>query len=228
MSYVDGSSGGRRKALTGGTVAVIQAGLALALIQGFTVVLSEREPPPRLTGEQIALPPVPIPPPTEEPKAQPDIHPVTKNFIDAPTPKVPVNDPLVNVAPQPSFTPSAELDLSERIFIPPVGTGEPPARFAPKAAHPRNDVAGWVTTDDYPPAEIRAGHAGTVRFRLSLDARGRVTGCTIVETSGYPRLDDATCGNASKRARFDAATDAAGERVAGSYTGTIRWVIPQD
>lgn len=227
MSYIDGNTGAGHKALTGGLVVAIQAGVALALIHGFTVVMGERDRPPRLTGEQIPLPTVP-PPPREEPSAQPETPRPTPSFVDAPRPKLLIDDLPVTVAPQPSFAPSATPELGGHIFIPPVSTGEPPARFAPRAARPRNDVAGWVTTNDYPTAEIRAGHAGTVRFRLAVDASGRVTDCTIVESSGYPRLDEATCHNASRRARFDPASDGAGDRVAGSYTGSIRWVIPQD
>jgi protein TonB len=85
-----------------------------------------------------------------------------------------------------------------------------------------------VTTDDYPTADIRAGHTGTVRFRVGIDASGRVTDCTVTQSSGYAGLDAATCRNVTRRARFDAASDAMGEKVAGTYDGTIRWVIPQD
>lgn len=224
MSYVDGSSGRGRKALTGGTVATIQVGLAIALVHGFAVVMVERDQPPPLTGTQIPLPPVPQPTPEQETAAPREVR--TTSFTEA-SPQPLARSP-VEVAPIPTFPPSTGIDLEDAIFIPPVGPSEAPARFSPKAAKPRNDVAGWVTTDDYPTAEIRAGHAGTVRFRLAIDADGRVTGCTIEQSSGYPRLDDATCRHASRRARFDPASDAMGERVAGSYAGTIRWVIPRD
>jgi protein TonB len=207
------------------TVALIQAGLAVALINGFAVHLIKDDPPSPLTGTQIPLPPVPKP--TEEPKVEPRDPVTTESFIEAPVPQTPVapNPPIAITQPQ---QPLPADNLGEFTFIPPVAPTEPPARFAPQDARPRNDIARWVTTDDYPTRDIRARHTGTVRFRLAIDASGRVSDCTIVQSSGYAGLDDATCRNVTRRARFDPATDSAGERVSGSYAGTIRWVIPRD
>jgi protein TonB len=67
---------------------------------------------------------------------------------------------------------------------------------------------------------------GTARFALSIDARGRVTGCTITRSTGHPALDGATCDLVARRARFDAARDGSGKPVAGRYTGVITWTIP--
>lgn len=226
MSYVDGNSSNRRKALTGGTAALIEVGLALALIKGFTVAFIQPAPPPPLTGTQISLPPPP-PKPVDEPPVRPEKPVVKDTFIDRPMPKIPVpQDTQTDAKPQLPLSPPG--DLGGGPVVPQAGPSEPSARFTPKAARPHNDIARWVTTDDYPTSDIRAGHTGTVRFRLAIDSAGRVTDCAIVESSGYPGLDAATCRNVAKRARFDPAANATGERVAGSYTGTIYWVIPRD
>jgi protein TonB len=47
-------------------------------------------------------------------------------------------------------------------------------------------------------------------------------------SSGSPDLDQATCDNVRRRARFAPATDGEGNPTTGSYTNSIRWVIPKD
>lgn len=226
MSYVNANSDRRRKMLTSGAVALIQAGLVLAVIKGFTVAFVQTEPPRNLPSH--VYPTAPLPDPVDTPTIEPQ-KPVTReNVIDTTVKRttVPAND-QVEITPQ--DPPSTGLgELTDTIFVPPVEPSDPPPRFAPRSAAPGNDMAGWVTTDDYPASDLRQGHTGKVRFRVSVDANGRVGGCTIVESSGYPGLDAATCRNVSRRARFQPATNAEGDRVAGSFTGTIRWMIPQD
>jgi len=55
-----------------------------------------------------------------------------------------------------------------------------------------------------------------------------VQSCTVTTTSGFPGLDKATCDNVGRRARVEPATDSSGNAVHGTYSGSIRWVIPQD
>lgn len=100
--------------------------------------------------------------------------------------------------------------------------------FAPRSVHPRNNPGSWATTNDYPSSSLRLGEQGTVRFELAIAADGRVSDCRILASSGSSELDMATCKRVTQRARFEPATDTTGARVSGSYTGSIRWVIPQD
>ncbi|MFC0205952.1 TonB family protein [Novosphingobium soli] len=231
MSYVDRNSGGdnarRNKALTGGVVALIQGGLALALVNGLAVNFFPPDKPRHLPTH--LYPTQPIPPELVESAELPQ-QPATQQA----QPRVP--ERRLALDPDPVFTgvvvdpvlPTGGVEGGQDLVIEPVLPSDPPARFAPRAARPRGDAARWVTTEDYPTADIRAGHTGTVRFRLSIDASGRVSGCTVTQSSGFPGLDAATCRNVAKRARFDAASDATGEKVGGTYEGTIRWVIPND
>lgn len=228
MSYVDGNSGSGRKALTGGAVALIQVGLALAVVSGFAVTgfgPDKDQPLPTAFYPTDPLPPDPV----DTPKPEID-KPLARDTQTTPVPRpldLATSKPL-DITPLDPGLSSRGTDTGERIFIPPVMPSDPPMRFDPRSARPRGDVARWVTTDDYPTADIRAGHTGTVRFRLAIDSSGRVNDCAIVESSGFPGLDAATCRNVTKRARFDAAADGTGAQVAGSYNGTIRWVIPRD
>lgn len=228
MSYTDGNSGNRnKKVLTGGVVALIQGGLAIALVNGLAISFFNPEPPRHLPS--TIYPTAPIPPqPTETPRVEPEKAVRTNTVITAPQPRLPiVPESSIITVPLGPVLPTGGVETGETFIVTPKPS-EPAARFAPKTARPRGNVAGWVTTQDYPTADVREGHTGTVRFRLALDVSGRVTGCTVTLSSGYPGLDAATCRNVSKRARFDAASDAMGDKVAGTYDGTIRWVIPQD
>ena len=55
---------------------------------------------------------------------------------------------------------------------------------------------------------------------------GLVKACEIVKSSGHKRLDDATCYLVSRRARFDSACDRNVEKVVGTYSISVRWVLP--
>jgi protein TonB len=232
MSYADRHStesygaNANQKALTGGIVALIQGGLVLALVNGFAVTMFKSDPPKHTEATQIKLEPIPMPPPPE-PKVQPD-QPVDQPLLTAPAPRipVPVNDPVQVATTTPTASPTAFE--TERVAIALPTPTETPARFQPKGALPRNAASGWVTTQDYPTADLRAEHQGSVRFRLDIDANGRVGQCSIVASSGFTGLDEATCKYVSRRARFEPATNADGQPVAGNYLGTIRWIIPRD
>ena len=105
----------------------------------------------------------------------------------------------------------------------------PAAGFASLAAtsvSPKGDVGRWITIDDYPGGAVRDGREGTVGFRLAVGSDGKVFGCTITKSSGHNDLDEATCAGMTKRARFDAAKDASGAKVAGSYQSRVSWKLP--
>lgn len=230
MSFVDrNSESTRSKALTGSAIALLQAGIAIALVKGFTVAFIDAEPPRHLPSQFFPTKPVP-PAPVETPEIVPEKPLPKETFVDTPKPKFELPATSRNEVIVPTSTPSFGASGTGDTFIdvPAIKPSQPAEIFTPRNAKPRNDAAGWVTTNDYPTADIRAGHTGTVRFRLSLDTSGRVTECTITQSSGHPGLDAATCRNIAKRARFDAATDTSGSRIPGTYSGTIQWVIPKD
>ena len=65
-------------------------------------------------------------------------------------------------------------------------------------------------------------------FRVTVGTDGKVTDCQVTRSSGSPDLDQATCDNIRRRARFTPATDGDGNPTTGSYSSSIRWVIPKD
>jgi TonB family protein len=96
-----------------------------------------------------------------------------------------------------------------------------------RSAIPVGNVGQWIMASDYPVAALREERSGTVGFQLEIGSSGEVTGCNIVESSGHADLDQASCGNLMRRARFSPARDANGEPVASSYSNKVRWEIPQ-
>ena len=138
--------------------------------------------------------------------------------------------------PFPPPTPTVETTTEAFPPQPPIPSGrgeglETPrpttAVFKPIDAKPRNDPAQWVGTEDYRSNWIRQEMAGKARFRLEIAADGRVTGCTITGSSGFPALDQATCSLVSRRAKFQPARGREGQPVASTYTNTIDWRLPE-
>ncbi|WP_209349203.1 energy transducer TonB [Pontixanthobacter sp. CEM42] len=103
----------------------------------------------------------------------------------------------------------------------------PPPRFTPKDPAPRNNRGRWVTNDDYRNSWINRDYAGTVSFRLTVGTNGRASACSVTGGSAPEALKNATCRLVQRRARFNPATNGEGNEVTGSYTGTVRWQIPE-
>ena len=147
----------------------------------------------------------------EKPKEPP---PITFN---APAPQV----QTVNTPP-PVVAPPAPVVLPPAPAAPP-----PPAPPPPVPGTPKGNPGSWVTTNDYPSRALREERTGTTGFRLEYDATGKPTNCTITRSSGSPDLDDATCQNLMRRARFKPGTRD-GQPVGSVYSSSVRWEIPKD
>lgn len=226
MAYASRGSNGNRAA-AGIAVALIQGAAIYALVTGLAVHFIPPEEQPRTEGAQMRLPPPPpLPDKPKEKKAQP---PIAERPLDRLPPP-----PLPTLPGNPGLGKAGEGTTGGELG----GTGDgggvteiprdPPPSFTPSLARPRNNPANWATPGDYPASDLRSGNQGTTRFRLSIGADGSVLGCEIVASSGFAGLDAATCRNVSKRARLNPATDGYGAKVAGSYTGAIRWQIPEN
>lgn len=113
------------------------------------------------------------------------------------------------------------------IIAPPAPVPAAP-RVQPRQPTPKGNPANWATTNDYPTRALREEREGTTSFRVTVGPDGRVTGCSVTSSSGSPDLDDATCQNVTRRARFNPATDGEGQPTSGSYANRVRWVIPKD
>lgn len=221
MSYAQKKEMGSNRTASIIIVALIHVVLGYALVSGlaYNVVKKAAEDLKTFNVEEEP------PPPPEEPPPPPEQVPVeTPPPVVAPPPIVRTNvapPPVVAtpVAPPPVVTPTAPV-------APPAPPAPPPPRIEP--ASPKGDVRGLFSTDDYPSRALRNEEQGTVRARLTIGTNGKVTGCSIIQSSGSSLLDDTTCNLLQRRARFSAATDSSGNKVEGSYnTPPIRWEIPR-
>lgn len=221
MSYTNRTHDPRRRTTAIAAVIAIHAVVGYVLVTGLSFTAFEKIREYKPIFEFKDPPPEPPPPPPPEAKTQPETQP-EQDIIAPPKPFDLSNTALDNVkpfdpveVPVPTFTPKP-------LVLP---TPAPPA-FAPKRAAPRNDPARWVMTDDYPSRLIREGVEGVAGFRVVVGSDGKVDACEITASSGNAQLDEATCRYVTRRARFDPATDGNGQKTVGSYSSSVRWVLP--
>ncbi len=158
-------------------------------------VKKEEEPPPP-PPEKVDVVPPPVAPPV---KIDVSVRPPVIETVTTPPPPA----PIVLAPPAPA---------------PPPPPPPPPA----KPASPRNDPRVWATTNDYPSRALREEKTGTTTFRVTIADDGTVASCSIVQSSGHADLDEATCKNVTRRARFRKPSEGYGN----TYSNRVRWEIP--
>ena len=216
MAYADQQmSGNKITALI--IVALIHIVVGYALVTGLAFSAA-RQIIKRVTTVDIKEPEKPKEPPPPPPK-QLNIPPP----IVAPPVKIDVNvaPPPVEVVPVAPPPPP--------VFVAPAPVpAPPPPRFQPKQPQPKGSPANWATSNDYPSRALREEREGVTGFRVTVGTDGKVVECQVTSSSGSPDLDQATCDNVRRRARFQPATDGEGNPTTGSYANRIRWVIPKE
>ncbi len=224
MAYSDASHGPNRTR-TIATVAIIHAGLGYALLTGFAggVIDTIKQTTIGTTFIEDEVEIIPLDP-IEQPKDDVREVPVPDTRI------VPMDSPLDRtsefVLPKVPVPDTFPTGRSNEIVDLPVEATQPAPLYKPRAAAPRGNPGSWVTQDDYPSRMIRRGIEGTTDFRLTIDARGRVTDCTVTSSSGAAELDKAACTSLSRRAKFEAARDGNGDAIPGTYSSRIVWRLP--
>jgi protein TonB len=222
MSYLTQAQDPRRRAAAIALTTAVHAALGLGLVVGLTVT---GVTPAIEIWNPIPLTPDPEPEPLPpEPQRQQQTE---ETFITVPP------TPLEALVTKPTELDVRESVVEQREFVVDRGPIVPPvldpprATFAPKPVRPRNSPARWITNDDYPPRALIDEAEGVAAYRLIVGTSGQVTACEVTRSTGNGPLDDATCRFIERRARFEAATDENGAKVMGSYTGTVRWDIPE-
>jgi protein TonB len=214
MSYA------QRKELSGNrtisiffTVAVV-GGLLYAIVTGLAYNVIKKTAQDLKTFDVEEKPPPPEPPP-----------PPPKDMPKVPPPPV-TPPPLVRVeAPPP---PIQTITAPTPPVIPPVVPSPPPPPPAPRkvqsAAPAKGDVRSLFSPDDYPAAAQSAGAEGTAQAELTIGPDGRVTGCTLIRSTGNSSLDSTTCNILRRRAKFSPAKDSNGNATSDTYqTPPIVW-----
>lgn len=214
MSYMDtpGMTKNRQIALVG--VALLHVLLGYAIVTGFAISVIKKivEPIEAVNVKEEAPPPdEPPPPPPKEMEIPPFVPPPEVSIqSDAPTNTITVQSEVSRPDP-PRVAPPA----------PPAEPAPPAVAPTPATARGRGNV---ISTDDYPSASRAAEEEGVVRVSYTIGEDGRVTACEVAATSGFSRLDDATCKIIMRRWRFNPATRN-GQPVAERKTQPVRWKL---
>ncbi len=195
-----------------GIVALIHVGLGYAFITGLAlkavkavvnkveaVNIKEKAPPPD----------EPPPPPPKDIEIPPYVPPPEVSIAqDAPAPTITTQTTITQPEP-PRFTPPA----------PPTVVAPPVAKPTPATPKGRGNN---ISEDDYPDASRRAEEQGVTRVLYTIAANGSVSDCQVTQSSGFPRLDDATCKIILRRFRFNPATRD-GQPVPEPRPQSVKW-----
>ena len=221
----------RERAFALAAVVLVQLVLGALLINGFHVDITRpADIVERLVSVTLAKPPPPVPPPppprpqrhqAAAPKAEPD------KIGGSPGPK-PAHAPP-SVAPVIAVKPTAAPSGG--------GTGTGPALGAGAGGGSGGNgyddddggtdleqIAGEITSRDYPRDLREAGVGGRVQFTFTVEPNGRVGRCTITRSSGVPELDQLTCRLVQQRFVYRPSTDRYGRPIADEVDGEHDWI----
>ena len=195
VSYVDVS----RRPPTPAVAAVvgIHAFLAYAFITGLAYTVVQQISPELKTFDVVEPAP-----PAEEP---------------APEPQAAENPSPVEVSPSPVPTRANPLSTAP--------TRGPASQGGAAAASARLLRGHFNNETDYPDRARSREEQGMVRVSYTVGADGRVSNCTVVQSSGSSSLDSTTCRIIQRRYRYAPARDAAGNPVSTTITTSVNWQL---
>lgn len=221
----------RERAFALAAVVLVQAGLAFALLTGLHVdVTRSGEIVQRLVEVALQKPPPPvvIPPPSKPqhhqasaPKAAP------QKLGGSPGPR-PAHAPP-SVTPIVSVRPSAAPSGGGTGSGPAIGSGAGGGTGGngyggDEGGTDLEQIAGEITSRDYPRDLREAGIGGRVSFVFTVEPSGRVGRCTITRSSGVPELDALTCRLIQQRFVYRPSTDRYGRPIEDEVEGEHDWI----
>ena len=177
-------------------VALIHGLIAWAFIAGLALTVVKPK------NEELKTFDVTVPaPPAEEPPA---------------APKAPSESELV--------APTTPLPAPASPAAAPLTAGPSDGRASGTAATGAIWRSGSFSNEsDYPDAARRREEQGTVRVRFTVGTDGRVSGCSVVASSGSSALDSTTCRILQRRFRYRPARDSSGNPVPETKTQAVTW-----
>jgi protein TonB len=212
MAYAnEGMSRNRMIAL--GLVALLHIFLGYAFITGLALkaVKAIVQPLETVNVKEEAPPPEePPPPPPKDIEIPPFVPPPEVSIAQDSPPTITTQQTV----PQPE---------PPKYVAPPAPPAPAPPAAAPTPATPKGR-GNVFSDDDFPDASRRAEEQGVTRVSYVIDPTGKVSSCTVTQSSGFPRLDDATCKIIMRRFRFNPATRE-GQPVSETKTQPVRWQL---
>jgi protein TonB len=222
----------RERALALAAVVLIQAVLGIVLLRGFHVDVSRPgQMIQRLVDVTLAKPPPPPRVPIERPR--PQQH-------QAAAPKAEAAKPGGSPGPQPAHAPPSVTPV---VAVKPSaapsggGSGTGPALGSgagggtggngygsDEGGTDLEQIAGEITSRDYPRDLREAGVGGRVQFTFTVEPNGRVGRCTVTRSSGVPELDALTCRLVQQRFVYRPSTDRYGRPIEDEVDGEYDWV----
>lgn len=197
--------------------------LAIALLW---LVRSPAGLPPAIEPSLVAVPlrepPVPPPEVADEPD-EPAAPPASRGSDEAPSPPEPPI-PLARPTPaEPSIDPGSGSGSGSGASVGP-GSGQGgTGSGGGGAVTPPVRIAGELTDADYRRTRPPEGAAGTVVVSYRIRADGTVDRCTVLRSSNYAVLDEATCRLIERRFRFDPARNATGRAIDWEVRTDYTW-----
>lgn len=91
---------------------------------------------------------------------------------------------------------------------------------------PSDAWAGFQSYEDYPQNAVDNNEHGTAVANLGIGADGKIGSCEIVRSSTSSTLDAATCDALTRKAKFNPATDQAGQPIAANHHMAVHWILP--
>jgi protein TonB len=221
----------RERAYALAAVALVQLALAFVLLRGFHVdLVRSGEVIQRLVDVTLAKPP---PPPPEPAKAKPQHHqaaapkaqPVKPGGTPGPRPAHAPPSVTPIVAVKPSAAPSGGGTGTGTALGAGAGGGTGGNGYGDdEGGSDLEQIAGEITSRDYPRELREAGIGGRVQFTFTVEPNGRVGRCTITRSSGVPQLDALTCRLVQQRFVYRPSTDRYGRPIEDEVDGEHDWV----
>ncbi len=223
MSYANKKQMGSNRTVAIIVVAIIHVVLGYALVTGLAYNVVKQAAEDLKTFDVEDEPP---PPPEEPPPPPEDVTEPPPPQVAAPPPLVRIDSPAPPIQTTPVINPNPPIVPVVRP-APPAPPAPPPPRVS-QAAKARGNLLSLITDEDYPQSAIRNEEQGTTAVRLTVGTDGRVTDCSVTQSSGSTALDNTACSIFKRRARFTAAKDQAGNPITDNYVQRVRWVLPAE
>jgi protein TonB len=90
---------------------------------------------------------------------------------------------------------------------------------------PPRRIRGRLDDRDYPQDLAEQAPSGVVWVRYAVETDGRVTNCTVTESSGHRSIDEITCALIERRFRYDPARDGAGRPIRSNLIEKYEWDV---